>query len=58
MTKKLKKNKKTAIISLEDKTMTKELEIHIEKQEKEVEEKINQQNQSLTKTEEIEIDEF
>lgn len=58
MTKKLKKHKKNATISLEDKTMKNELEIHIEKQEKEVEEKINQQNQSLTKTEEIEIDEF
>jgi len=58
MKKNLKKTAKSDTISIEDKTMTKEQKAYIEKQEQEVEERINQQNQSLTKTEEIEIDEF
>lgn len=54
---KLKNNKNNAIISIEV-TMTKELETYIEKQEKEIEEKINTENQSLSKKEQVEIDEF
>lgn len=46
-----------AIISIEV-TMTNELEKYIEKNEKEIEEKINSENESLSKSEQIEIDEF
>ena len=56
MKKNLKNIEKNATMDSGDKTMTREQ--YIENQEKEVEQKINQQNQSLTKTEEIEIDEF